>query len=249
MYNCIFTPNQYIEVGSGDRLPILKRGKKKCTIIQKNEKKLHINLHKVYYVPKLWYNLFSLMEALRHGWKLGNKGINITITTKKKNITFDQMLKCPTGHLNGIKIQASDAYSFVSRELKRVKLFLNDGHAKLMHTTDEIVKMTAKRLNWELLQDDDKNCVDCVKGKSKQKKIAKTTESKATKTGERLYIDISSVNIESYGGSRYWTIVVDDYSNYKWYVFMTKKSDLKFKILPIIKELKSKETICRQNQM
>ena len=147
------------------------------------------------------------------------------------------MFKCSTGHLNGIKIHASDDCSLLSKDLKRVKLFLNYGHAKLMHTNDEAVKLTAQRPNWELLQGDEKGCADCAKGKLKQKKIAKTTKSKATKIGEQLFIDISSVNIESYGGSQYCAIIVDDYLNYKWCVFMTKKSELKFKILPIIKAL------------
>ena len=105
------------------------------------------------------------MEALRHGWKLGNKGMHITITTKRNQIMFDRMFKCSTGHLNGIKIHASDDCSLVSKDLKRVKLFLNYGHAKLMHTNDEAVKLTAQRPNWELLQGDEKGCADCAKGK------------------------------------------------------------------------------------
>ena len=117
-------------------------------------------------------------------------------------------------------------------------MFLKDAHAKLMHVNEATLKQTALRLNWDLLDADHSDeCISCAIGKAKQKKVSKTTESKETKVGERLFIDISSVNIESYGGSRYWAIVVDDYSNYEWCVFMKKKSMLTHKILPIIKEL------------
>ena len=237
MFQCTTTPNQYIKVGNGDRLPILKKGMKRCVIIQKNGSKTKVILHNVYHVPKLWYNLFSLMEALRHGWKLGNKGMFITITSQNKYIKFDRIFKCPTGHLNGVKIQTENEVSLVSKDMRRTKMFVNEAHNKLMHTNEETIKLTANRLNWELINANKTECMPCAKGKTKQKKISKITESKATKIGERLFIDISSVNIESYGGSRYWALIVDDFSNFKWCVFMKKKSMLKFKVLPIIKEL------------
>ena len=237
MYQCVATPNQFIKVGNGDKLAILKKGMKRCTIIQKNGSKINITLHNVYHVPKLWYNLFSLMEALRHGWKLGNKGMNITITSKRKHIEFDRIFKCPTGHLNGVKIQTETDTSLISKEIKKIKMFQVDAHNKLMHTNAETVKLTADKLNWKLVNSDKYNCIPCAKGKAKQKKILKITESKGTRIGERLFIDISWVNVESYGGSRYWAIVVDDFSNFKWCVFMKRKSQLKNKIIPILKEL------------
>ena len=177
------------------------------------------------------------MEALKHEWKLGNKGMYITITSQNKYIKFDRIFKCPTGHLNGVQIQTENEYSLISTEMKRKKKFLNDAHVKLMHVNDATLKHTTRRLNWDLLDIDHVECISCAKGKAKQKRVSKSTESKATKIGERLFINISSVNIESYGGSKYWAIVVDDYSNFKWCVFMKKKSMLASKILQIIKEL------------
>ena len=45
MYQCSETPNQYIKVGNGNRLPILKKGMKRCFIVQKNGKKIAVTLH------------------------------------------------------------------------------------------------------------------------------------------------------------------------------------------------------------
>ena len=247
MFQCHATPNQYIKVGNGNKLPILKKGMKQCVIVQKNGKKIAVTLHNVYHVPQLWYNLFSLMEALKHGWKLGNKGMHITITSRNKFIKFDRIFKCPTGHLNGIQIQTENEFSLISAETKRKKMFLNDAHVRLMHVNKATLQHTARRLNWDLIDSDHKECISCAIGKSKHKKISKFTETKATKTGKRLFIDISSVNIESYGGSKYWAIVVDDYSDFKWCVFMKKKSMLTSKVVPIIKELNlRKQTVMRK---
>ena len=60
-----------------------------------------------------------------------------------------------------------------------------------MHINEATLKHAARRLNWDLLYADHKECISCDKGKAKQKKVSKTTESKATKVGERLFIDIS----------------------------------------------------------
>ena len=146
----------------------------------------------------------------------------ITITSKNKHIKFDRIFKCPTGHLNGVKIQTENELTLVSRDMKRIKMFVNEAHNKLMHTNEETIKLTANRLNWDLINEKKNECMPCAIGKSKQKKISKLTESKATKIGERIFVDICSVNIDSYGGSRYWALIVDDFSNFKWCVFMKK---------------------------
>ena len=65
-------------------------------------------LDNVYYVPKLWYNLFSILEALRRGWSIGNKGTHITISKGRPTIEFDRLFKCPIGHLTGVTIKTTD---------------------------------------------------------------------------------------------------------------------------------------------
>ena len=62
--------------------------------------------------------------------------------------------------------------------------------------------------------------------------------------GERLYVDISSIKGESYGGSKFWVLVVNDYSGYCWSYFLNHKSDLKVTLVELIVELKDlKKTV------
>jgi hypothetical protein len=56
--------------------------------------------------------------------------------------------------------------------------------------------------------------------------------------GERVYLDISSIRDESYGGSRFWVLVVDDYTDYCWSILLKHKSDLKSKVMTLLTDLK-----------
>jgi hypothetical protein len=47
---------------------------------------------------------------------------------------------------------------------------------------------------------------------------------------ERLYKDIGSIMDKTYSGSKFWVIIVDDYTNYCWSIFLKNKIDLKDKI-------------------
>jgi hypothetical protein len=56
--------------------------------------------------------------------------------------------------------------------------------------------------------------------------------------GEQLYIDISSIKNESFGGSKFWAFIVDDYIDYCWSLFLKYKADLKDKMLKLLTKLK-----------
>lgn len=240
MFGCVLVTNQYIKVGSGERLEIVKKGCKKCTIMQKDGRKIQVTLYNVYYVPKLWYNLFSILEGLKRGWIIGNKGMHITLTKGKQMIEFDRLFKCPTGQLIGVKIKTIDDTGAVASTNNNDNLMLSYDvyHSRLMHANDEVLRRTGQRLGWKFNQKENKTtCISCAMGKSKQKKIPKTTHVKATRPGERLFVDISSMKNRSLGGSKFWALVVDDHTDFLWGKFFSKKSDLSKNILPILKQL------------
>jgi transposase InsO family protein len=57
--------------------------------------------------------------------------------------------------------------------------------------------------------------------------------------GERLYVDVSSIQGVSFGGAKFWALVVDDFLGYCWSYFLRAKSELKESILDLVKELKN----------
>jgi hypothetical protein len=56
--------------------------------------------------------------------------------------------------------------------------------------------------------------------------------------GERVYLDISSIRDESYGGTCFWVLLVDDYTDYCWSIFLKQKSDLKGEVMTLLTDLK-----------
>jgi hypothetical protein len=78
---------------------------------------------------------------------------------------------------------------------------------------------------------------------ARQKNTNKISKGGSKNPGERFYIDISSIKGESFGGSRFWTFIVDDYTDFCWSYFLKKKSDLKEKVANFIQELKAKRSL------
>jgi hypothetical protein len=82
-----------------------------------------------------------------------------------------------------------------------------------------------------------KVCEDYTVDKERQRNVNKDWKGRDKVPGERVYLDISSIKGESYGGSCFWALVVDDHTDYLWNLFLKAKSDLKGKFLTLLKDL------------
>ena len=66
----------------------------------------------------------------------------------------------------------------------------------------------------------------------------KIKDEKRSKTpGERLAFDVSSIKARSYGGAKYWLLVMDDATGFIWSYFLRFKSQVKDKMVELIKHL------------
>ena len=108
------------------------------------------------------------------------------------------------------------------------------GHPNLIYTLE-----TAKKYGEETFGEW-KVCEDCAICKAKQKNVTKITRHPTNIPGERLYLDLSSVQTASIGGSRFWCLVVDEATKMKWSFFLKEKSQLSEKMIPFLKEFKAK---------
>jgi hypothetical protein len=88
---------------------------------------------------------------------------------------------------------------------------VNDLHHMFGHAHFDAIKRSGKYYNIEL-KGDAKTCVACALAKIRQKNINKVTLSKSLKPGDRIYVDISGTIWRSYGGAKYWVLIVDDSS-------------------------------------
>jgi hypothetical protein len=86
----------------------------------------------------------------------------------------------------------------------------------------------------------------CVTREAKQKDLKKTSKTTSKiSSGECLksLVAISSVKNKSISGSRYWLLVVDQYTYMSWSWFIEYKNDLADTILKLLNKLSAKHKI------
>ncbi len=234
-----------VKIGNGKALTATKLGKMRRTIVQKNGDTVDVTLTDVKYVPELWVNLFSIGKGLQNGFNIGNKGLHLFLTKGKTTILFDKMMKTNKGFILGVDMMPTTRKSCVAT------LSLDKGksvskkilHGILTHVGEDTSHKTAAYYNWKVVgigTSPSEICDHCATAKSRQKNLRKWTEKKSEIAGERLFIDISSVKGESYSGSKYWLLVLDDCTDHIWSYFLTAKSHTRKEMIILLKELSAK---------
>jgi hypothetical protein len=231
--------NENIRVDNGDFLKATKIGSLKCRVIQIDGSTFNIILHDVKFVPNLWVNLFSINQALKKGNMISNDELTISLSKGLTKVTFDRVFRAKDGAVSGVKMIAYNdpvIYSAVSMDLKKgveIKKF----HKILGHCSSDKLKRTANIHGFKLIGEF-KTFEECAISKTRQKNVAKEWKGGSQIPVERLYIDISSIKNESFGGSKFWVLIVDDYSDYCWSLFLKCKADLKDKMFKLLTDLK-----------
>ena len=108
----------------------------------------------------------------------------------------------------------------VPKKKKERSVDINEAHDKMGHVHEQVIRETCKDMKVKLTGEF-KPCEACMKAKAKAKAVKKTTEHRATKIGERLYLDTSGPFAPSMRGSRYWGKICDQYSGKTWDRFLT----------------------------
>jgi hypothetical protein len=89
-------------LGNGNEMIATKTGKLRCEVLQKNGESLVVTIHDVKFVPDLWINLFSIGNAMKNGFNLGNDGEKIKLMKGNVMILFDRCLTSKIGIVFGI---------------------------------------------------------------------------------------------------------------------------------------------------
>jgi hypothetical protein len=227
-----------ITVGNGNVMTATKMGKLRCQILQKNGESLVVTLEDLKFVPDLWINLFSIGKALKNGFNLGKDGETIKLMKGKTVFLFDRCLKSKNGFVPAIKMKAVLADIGATVVNARNSINVNNLHKILGHCGEASARLTGKPLGHEVIGTFD-TCEACSIGKAKQKNINKQWKGGSSVPGERLYVDRSSIQGVSFGGAKFWALVVNDFSGYCWSYLIKAKSELKERIIDLVKELKN----------
>jgi hypothetical protein len=238
MYN-VCQINSAIKIGNGKTLLATKIGDMRLNIKQSDGTDREIILTECKYVPQLWVNLFSITKALSNGWNISNNGLLISLRKHQHKITFDKNFRTDPGQVTGIEM-----IPVCSPDVSNV-LFKHGGavdynvlHRTFGHVNEVSLRKTASYYGIKVTGKVEP-CYECSISKARQKDTSKHTESKLTTPAERLFIYISSSKAISFGGSKYWMLIVDDYTDKCWSAFMPKKSDLSQRVVNMVKQLKA----------
>jgi len=106
----------------------------------------------------------------------------------------------------------------------------------LGHPEEEVKKLMGNYMKLKI-KGKMEYCENCAIGKMRQKKVLKGPKEKSTKPGYRMYIDLTSSNYISTGGSKYWLLAVDEAMHMKFSMFLKQKSEVKESFVPFLKEL------------
>jgi hypothetical protein len=112
------------------------------------------------------------------------------------------------------------------------------------HANESSLKEKGKMLGYKVIGKL-KSCDGCGAAKVKCNPIAKHTNTKAEKVGERIFIDTSGPFPASMDGNRYWLGAVDDKSNRMFNTFEKTKDKMSDFVELIFKNLKSRGTPCK----
>ena len=245
----VTSANENVTIGNGHKIAVTKVGKLRATYIPKEGKEQKIVLHQVKVIPELApYNLFSLTAALDNDFKIGNEGKQIYLVKGNFKLKFDREIKTRGGYVAGAKIvpreEELNTTNMANPALTRgQKMSIKRFHDMFGHQSVETTKITAKYYGIDLTGTMDA-CESCILGKARQKNVGKGNEEKReTEPGKRLFFDVSSIKNVSYGGSKFWLLVVDDATDCCFSFFLKKKSDVPETMVRMIKQLQSKENI------
>lgn len=239
---------EYVTVGNGKAVEATMIGTKKGRIKMPDGTYRPIALYGCKYVPELApFNLFSITKALSGGCSLGNVGETITLTKGDFTLSFDYKIRTKTGYVAGVEIMSTEGDELAAPALgPDGAIDVNVFHSLLGHVSEYKARAVAKYYGIKLVGKFH-TCSACAEAKARQSNVPKVVaeESKCKTAGEKLHMDISSIKSRSFGGAKYWLLVIDEVTAYSFSFFLKRKSDTPDTVIKLIKHLKSKGKIVK----
>jgi hypothetical protein len=209
-----------------------KIGNLKCEVSQINGEMFTVTLNDVKYVPSLCMNLFSLKKALKKGFKVSNDGVVVSLNYNHVKLTLNRVIHATDGCVTGVSMKpmkSNNINGFANASIINERIYdINHWHKLFGHCGQEILNKTIKTNGFKSSVFFD-TCEQCAIAKAQQKNISKPVE--------HLYIDTCSIKERSFAGTKFWALIVDDYSDYCWSFVMKNKSDLKTRIKTLLRDL------------
>jgi hypothetical protein len=199
----------------------------KGQVLSENGIIFSVTMDDVLYVSDLMMNLFSLTKPLQNT-KIGFERIDkfLALIVYGDKLGFNKVIRGGSGVLLGVDIFPTSNDKLVEHTATIISHErLNE---QLGHPHRTVVTEPAKKYGWKIKTPIDVTCTSCAKGKAKRKKISKAAKNVATMKGERIFMDICSINVKSKGGNKFWLLLQDEFTDCVWSFFLKQNSDLTY---------------------
>lgn len=233
---------ELVMIGNWEKMKVEEVGDVVTTYLDNHNNIVDVTLQEVGIVPEFPVNLFSITKAIYNGMELGNEGRIITLTSNSLTLKFDQIMTTARGFLSTIRLIPKNEKLFVCEEEKVMEV--NDLHVNLGHVHEASLRITAKEMGISVTGKL-KQCIHCGLEKAQKKKMNKEDEHPSKVPGARLQLDISGIETPSLGGSKFWILIVDQYSRYKKSVFVKYKSQLSEEVMNVVRKYRCEGEITK----
>lgn len=218
--------NKQVVVGDGKRLKVEGIGDINFLAFDGSEYVPSVMCN-VLFVPDLKANLFSPVRAIDRG--------NTVLTNESeckflyKNKVVAQAKRIGSLYVMDFKFNINEDCAFLS---------LSSWHERLAHQNFKHVKEILNKNNVKY-EGQIEQCRSCVQGKQHRLPFS-NSDSRAERPGELVHGDLcGAMETKSLGGSSYFLLLKDDYSNFRYVYFLKNKYETKQKIAEFIEQFEN----------
>ena len=162
-----------ISIGDGKKMKAVLQGKLNVEFELGDGKYMFAVMEGYHYVPEMGnLFLFSILNTLNKGWKLGNEGLVMTLTKGERILRFNHIIRTPSGHLGGVRGRICEEDGAHASGWSGSPVPLNRFHQIMGHAHDRTSVLTAKYYNIKVTGVLDP-CEDCKLSKARQKNVTK----------------------------------------------------------------------------
>ena len=220
-------------LGLADRRKISIAGYGGLTVaIRSNDSWVHVKLHDVAHTPLLSHNLVLLTYLAQEGHPSALEESGVTLRLKGGVVVqfpIVEKLCRQYGYRPEATGRMVDTACAViapgQAKAPTTPTGINLFHCTYDHTHEALLKQTAQQQGVSL-RGELHECWGCSMAKGLRKPIARSTDTRADKKVERVFVDLSgNMAVPSIGGKRDTRIVGDDHKRFTRVYFLAKKSD------------------------
>lgn len=178
------------------------------------------DLNNALYIPELAVNLFSLSTALDKNLEMHSDKDRCQLLDKEGKV---KAIAKRQGNLYKMHFKTQNFVQEVTSECNLASLA--EWHCRLAHINFEQVRKLLKRNAIEYTEKEKPFCTSCLSGKQHRLPFPRS-QTITEKIGDLVHGDLEGpIEVSSVGGARYFLLMKDDYSRYRYVYFMKQKSE------------------------